>query len=373
MATLQSSQLNDDHFEGGRNVTPGQVTEQGADLASKMNDLQTDVDAINTEVAALGGGGNTGLDAETAGAGGKLELFEATANGTNKVTMQSPAALAADRTITVPDTDVDLGDIEGLTDQANEHGAKDNCRTMSQVNVNVASPGATIEAVALSAGDRVLLTGQSAPAENGIWVWNGAATPMTRPSDFPTGTGTVFPNCRTMISEGNFAGTAWRLSTTGTIDVDTTALTFLQFAAPHVDPFQTLSTTVSVSTSEILNLHSTPKTLVAAPGVGLYVEFVGARIRAASTTVALDDAAAQGNLAIGTPTYGWAVVEADSLVDVAAGSSVSKYASPDGSGTQDRTLSNEALQLENNGGAFTDPGSADTTLDLEVLYRIRSL
>lgn len=73
--------------------------------------VQAQVAANTSAISALGGGGNTGFDAETAGAGGKMELYEATANGTNKVTMASPASLAADRTITVPDADVTLADI----------------------------------------------------------------------------------------------------------------------------------------------------------------------------------------------------------------------------------------------------------------------
>lgn len=73
--------------------------------------VQAQVAANTADIAALGGGGSTGFDAETAGAGGKMELYEATANGTNKVTMASPASLAADRTITVPDADVTLADI----------------------------------------------------------------------------------------------------------------------------------------------------------------------------------------------------------------------------------------------------------------------
>lgn len=59
------------------------------------------------------------------------------------------------------------------------------CRAASPlgVNINVASPGATIDGVTMNAGDRVLLWQQTTPAQNGIYVWNGAATPMTRASD----------------------------------------------------------------------------------------------------------------------------------------------------------------------------------------------
>lgn len=48
---------------------------------------------------------------ETTTVGAKIDLFEGTNNGVHKTTIQGPASLAADRTITVPDADVNLGDI----------------------------------------------------------------------------------------------------------------------------------------------------------------------------------------------------------------------------------------------------------------------
>ena len=70
--------------------------------------LATDADLVVAE------GRLTALEAitvaATAGNGAKLVLAEPTGGGTSAVTMQAPA-LAANRTITVPDADVDLGDI----------------------------------------------------------------------------------------------------------------------------------------------------------------------------------------------------------------------------------------------------------------------
>jgi len=56
-------------------------------------------------------------------------------------------------------------------------------RVAATTSITVASPGATINAVTMAASDRVLLTAQSTGSENGIYVWNGAATPMTRATD----------------------------------------------------------------------------------------------------------------------------------------------------------------------------------------------
>lgn len=308
-------------------------------------------------------------------AGAIVFVSEGTANGNNSY------ILTTNDTITVGSTSLTFTQLPNLTEVAAntlaivQNGAKANARTASQVNQNVSSPGASIESVTLASGDRVLLMGQSSAAENGLWVWNGAAVPMTRPTDYPTGTAVVTPNVRVMVSEGTLAGTMWRLLTTGTIDVDTTSTVWTQFGV-YVDPWAIQSAIVSLNTADILALHTTPKVLVAAPGPGFFVEFISAKFVGSAPTTALDDAAGQGNLQIGTATYAWANVESDGLVDVTAGNTASKFANPDGSSTQDRLLSNEALVLENDGtgtGAFTDPGGSDAALSVEVLYRVRSL
>ena len=63
---------------------------------------------------------------------------------------------------------------------------KDNVRAASTVNVTISAPGAAIDVVTLVSGDRVLLKNQTSQPENGIYIWNGAATPMTRALDANT-------------------------------------------------------------------------------------------------------------------------------------------------------------------------------------------
>ena len=60
---------------------------------------------------------------------------------------------------------------------------KNSVRVASTANVVLATPGATIDGVTMVAGDRVLLKDQTAQLENGIYLWNGAASTMTRSSD----------------------------------------------------------------------------------------------------------------------------------------------------------------------------------------------
>lgn len=51
-------------------------------------------------------------------------------------------------------------------------------------NVNIASPGGTIDGVTMVAGDIVLLPLQTTATQSGPYVWNGAAVPMTRATNW---------------------------------------------------------------------------------------------------------------------------------------------------------------------------------------------
>lgn len=109
----------------------------------------------------------------------------------------------------------------------------DTVRAASAANVNVASAPAAIDGVALSSGnaDRVLLKDQTAGAENGIYVFNGAGSAMTRAADGVAGglkTGSVVP-----VSEGTAnSDTDWQLITNDPLTIGTTALAFTQLGAP---------------------------------------------------------------------------------------------------------------------------------------------
>lgn len=87
----------------------------------------------------------------------------------------------------------------------------------------------TIDGVALNtAGMRVLLVGQTTASQNGPWVV--AAGAWTRPVGE-----TVTPQAFYMVETGTTnAGTQWKVSTTGTIVLDTTSLSIVQFGAASV-------------------------------------------------------------------------------------------------------------------------------------------
>lgn len=88
---------------------------------------------------------------------------------------------------------------------------KDNVRVSTQANLNLSSPGATIDGITMATNDRVLVRNQTTPAENGIYIWNGAATPMTRSADCSTAI--ELEQAVTTVDEGTNAGTSWRQTT----------------------------------------------------------------------------------------------------------------------------------------------------------------
>lgn len=104
---------------------------------------------------------------------------------------------------------------------------KNAARVRVTSNVNTASPGAALDGVTMAANDRVLLTAQSTGSQNGLWVWNGAAAAMTRPTDFDDVTansleilGAIVP-----VREGTSADTQYVL-TNDTVTLGSTSLTW---------------------------------------------------------------------------------------------------------------------------------------------------
>lgn len=85
---------------------------------------------------------------------------------------------------------------------------KDSARVATSSNINLASPGATLDGITMATSDRFLARGQTTAADNGIYVWNGAATPATRAAD--ASTAAELEQAVVTIEEGTDAGTSWR-------------------------------------------------------------------------------------------------------------------------------------------------------------------
>lgn len=120
--------------------------------------------------------------------------------GVRKILNLPAPTLAGDA---VPKSYVDSA-VEGLA-------WKDNCRVATQGNVSIASPGATVDGITMVANDRVLVRAQTSQSENGIYIWNGAAVPMTRSLD--ASAADELEQAVVTVDEGTSAGSTYRQST----------------------------------------------------------------------------------------------------------------------------------------------------------------
>jgi len=108
---------------------------------------------------------------------------------------------------------------------------KDSCRVATQSNLNLASPGATIDGITMASQDRILVRSQSTASENGIYVWNGASTAATRALD-----ASIFAELEqavTTVEEGTSASTTYRQDqVNGTIGSSTISWVTFGTSAP---------------------------------------------------------------------------------------------------------------------------------------------
>ena len=97
-------------------------------------------------------------------------------------------------------------------------------------NISLSSAPAAIDGVTLSTDDRVLVKDQSSGAENGIYVFNGSGSAMTRATDADANA-EVTSGLFTFVTEGTVnADSGFVLTTDGSITVGTTSLAFAQFS-----------------------------------------------------------------------------------------------------------------------------------------------
>ena len=150
---------------------------------------------------------------------------------------------------------------------------KDSVRVASTANVDESSAPAAIDGVTLSSGDRVLLKNQSTGSENGIYVFNGSGSAMTRATDADADAEVtsglyVFVEAGTANSDTGFV-----LTTDGSITVGSTALTFTQFSGAGQitagDALTKSGNTLNVAvgntiqaTSDVLNIKGVTSTAV---------------------------------------------------------------------------------------------------------------
>ena len=97
-------------------------------------------------------------------------------------------------------------------------------RVVARTNVALNNPSAAIDGVTMNVGDRVLLVGQTAPTQNGVYTWTAYNQPLTRATDAATGSGlwaAIY-----VVVNGTSAGEVW-MNTNVTLPVaDSSPLTY---------------------------------------------------------------------------------------------------------------------------------------------------
>jgi len=175
------------------------------------------------------------------------------------------------RLLNLPDavSDQEPATLAQLKAQAEGLAWKDSVRVKTQSNINLAAPGATIDGISMVTGDRVLVASQSTLSQNGIYIWNGAATPATRALDANT-----FPELEqavTTVEEGTDGGSTWRQTAiNGTIDTNDVVWVGFGTSAPAasetVPGITEKATQAEADAGTPGNLFISPETLAAWDG-----------------------------------------------------------------------------------------------------------
>ena len=165
-----------------------------------------------------------GADVQFGKSGGRVvydsgnSLFKVTTDGSTLGNMN----------VATPTSDNHAANKSYVDSVASGLDVKQSVRVASTADVTLSGPGATIDGVTMVAGDRVLLKNQSTGSENGIYLWTGAASAMTRATDMDGSD--EFVGAFFFVEEGTVnSDQGFVCSTDGTIVVDTTSIAFTQF------------------------------------------------------------------------------------------------------------------------------------------------
>lgn len=103
---------------------------------------------------------------------------------------------------------------------------KEKCRLCSVTNIDVSANGlANIDGLSLQVGDRILLTGQTLPTENGIWI--ASASAWSRAADADIGS-ELYGAMVSVFRGGTYGGSLWTTSFKSASVVGTDAINWFQ-------------------------------------------------------------------------------------------------------------------------------------------------
>ena len=234
--TLTSPDINTPDIDGGAidGAIIGANTRAAGSFTTVNANSTVTVQSLTDGTATLNGGGLTGVTNFS------VDNINANANTISTTNSNGDLILSPNGTgtVTVPSGYKDRAGFGTTSLVTKEYvdavkvglDFKDSVRVATTGNVTISGPGSAIDGVSLSSGDRVLVKNQSTGSENGIYVWNGAASALTRATDADANA-EVTSGMFVFVEEGTSnADNGYVLTTDGTITVGSTALSFSQFS-----------------------------------------------------------------------------------------------------------------------------------------------
>jgi hypothetical protein len=293
----QAAAGNDARLSDTRNPNPLSVTDASvatnAAIAETKLALASDAAAGTASRRTLGYTGNSAMPGTA-----RLDQIAApTASvsmGTQRITSLAPSVAGTDA--------VNRNELDAA--RQGYAGAKEPVRVAATTNVTIATPGASIDGINMVAGDRFLATAQTTALENGIYVWNGSASPATRATDADAA-GEVKDGTTVAVAEGTKQGTVYiqTASVANNAPGSTVAQVWTQFSTQATYTGTADRITVTGTTVDIASTYAgqTSITTVGTIGSGTWN---GTTITIAKGgTGATDAATARGNLGAGQAGY----------------------------------------------------------------------
>lgn len=170
---------------------------------------------VATTVEAIGGNGHVVNLTGTQSIGGSKTFTSPLSMGSNKITDLADPVFSSDAAT--------KGYVDGV---AQGLDIKPSVRAATTGNITLSSTQ-TIDGVAVTFADRVLVKNQTTASENGIYVVTGG--PWVRASDMDVAS--EFPSAFVFVEAGTVnADTGWVCTNDSPVTVGTTAITFTQFS-----------------------------------------------------------------------------------------------------------------------------------------------
>ena len=234
--TLTSPDINTPDIDGGAidGAIIGANTRAAGSFTTVNANSTVTVQSLTDGTATLSGGGLTGVTNFS------VDNINANANTISTTNSNGNLVLSPNGTgtVTVPSGYKDRAGFGTTSLVTKEYvdavkvglDFKDSVRVASTANLTLTGPGASIDGVTLSSGDRVLVKNQSTGSENGIYVFNGSSSTMTRATDADSAS-EVTSGMFVFVEEGTVgADQGFVLTTDGTISIGSTSLSFTQFS-----------------------------------------------------------------------------------------------------------------------------------------------